>query len=96
MKLKAVQKMASERCPLARAGYSRRIAIYPAHYLISIDEVSKDDRTYARIFGRFCYNSAFVTISAVLLQYSIAIEVLSNAKSFDRNYCAPLPAIHLS
>ncbi|KAJ7814860.1 hypothetical protein B0H13DRAFT_1664370 [Mycena leptocephala] len=52
MKLKAVQKMASERCPLARAGYSRRIAIYPAHYLISIDEVSKDDRTYARIFGR--------------------------------------------
>ncbi|KAJ7217661.1 hypothetical protein B0H12DRAFT_1205575 [Mycena haematopus] len=50
MNLKAVQKMASERCPLARADYSRRISIYPATYLICIDKVSKDDRTYARIF----------------------------------------------
>ncbi|KAJ7067719.1 hypothetical protein B0H15DRAFT_750908, partial [Mycena belliarum] len=52
MSLKQVQKMASERSPLNRANYSRRISIYPADYLISIDEVSKDDRTYARIFGR--------------------------------------------
>ncbi|KAJ7759964.1 hypothetical protein B0H16DRAFT_1301337 [Mycena metata] len=52
MSLKQVQKMASERSPLARASYSRRISIYPARCLISIDEVSKDDRTYARIFGR--------------------------------------------
>ncbi|KAJ7805381.1 hypothetical protein B0H13DRAFT_1522797, partial [Mycena leptocephala] len=47
MKLKAVQKMASE-----RSGCSHHIAIYVAHYLISIDKVSKDDQTYARIFGR--------------------------------------------
>lgn len=52
MSLKKIQKMAAERSPSARADYSRRIAIYPAHYLITIDEVSKDDRTYARIFGR--------------------------------------------
>ncbi|KAJ7146670.1 hypothetical protein C8R44DRAFT_579655, partial [Mycena epipterygia] len=52
MNVKKIQKMASERCPFSHADYSRRIAIYPANYLISIDEVSKDDRTYARIFGR--------------------------------------------
>jgi transposase len=52
MSLKRVQKMASERCPLERANYSRHISIYPTSYLISIDEVSKDDRTYAHIFGR--------------------------------------------
>lgn len=52
MNVKKIQKMASERCPFSRANYSRRISIYPASYLISIDEVSKDDRTYARIFGR--------------------------------------------
>ncbi|KAJ6484225.1 hypothetical protein C8R45DRAFT_755662, partial [Mycena sanguinolenta] len=51
IRVKKVQKMASERCPLKRGDYSHRISIYPADYLISIDEVSKDDRTYARIFG---------------------------------------------
>ncbi|KAJ7685885.1 hypothetical protein B0H17DRAFT_1160752 [Mycena rosella] len=52
MSLKKIQKMAAEWSPLNRANYSRRISIYPSHYLISIDEVSKDDRTYTRIFGR--------------------------------------------
>ncbi|KAJ7872391.1 hypothetical protein B0H13DRAFT_1468523, partial [Mycena leptocephala] len=47
MSLKRVQKMASE-----QSNYSRRISIYPTSYLISIDEVSKDDRTYAHIFGQ--------------------------------------------
>ncbi|KAJ7675267.1 hypothetical protein B0H17DRAFT_946088 [Mycena rosella] len=51
MSLKQIQKMAAERTPLSRADYSRRISIYPTDYLICIDEVSKDDRTYNRIFG---------------------------------------------
>ncbi|KAJ7712084.1 hypothetical protein B0H16DRAFT_1272543, partial [Mycena metata] len=51
MSLKRIQKMAAERCPLKRADFSRHISIYPVHYLLCIDEVSKDDRTYARLFG---------------------------------------------
>ncbi|KAJ7108797.1 hypothetical protein C8R44DRAFT_636147 [Mycena epipterygia] len=52
MSLKKIQKMAAECSPLGRANYTRRISIYPTNYLICIDEVSKDDRTYAHIFGR--------------------------------------------
>ncbi|KAJ7243509.1 hypothetical protein C8J57DRAFT_1556775, partial [Mycena rebaudengoi] len=48
MSLKQVQKMAFERSLIKRTGYSRRISIYPADYLISIDETSKYDRTYPR------------------------------------------------
>lgn len=43
--------MAKECSPIKRAAFKRRISSYPANYLISLDEVSKDDRTYARIFG---------------------------------------------
>jgi transposase len=50
--VKHVQKMASERDPVRRADFIWRIGQYPAHYLISIDEVSKDDRTYTRLWGR--------------------------------------------
>jgi transposase len=50
--LKQVQKMAFERSAIKRAGYSGRISIYPADYLIFIDETSKYERTYAYIFGR--------------------------------------------
>ncbi|KAF6742070.1 hypothetical protein DFP72DRAFT_831644 [Ephemerocybe angulata] len=42
LSIKHVQKLASERDPLKRADFC----------LISIDEVSKDDRTYARLWGR--------------------------------------------
>jgi transposase len=52
LNVKHVQKMASERDPTLRADFIRRIGEYPAHYLISIDEVSKDDRTYTRLWGR--------------------------------------------
>jgi transposase len=54
LSLKHVQKLASERKPLVRAGFIRRISQYPAHYLIMLDEVSKDNRTYARLWGRAC------------------------------------------
>ncbi|KAG1872132.1 hypothetical protein C8R48DRAFT_566882, partial [Suillus tomentosus] len=52
LNVKHVQKLASERNPLKRAAFIRRISQYPAHYLITLDEVSKDNRTYARMWGR--------------------------------------------
>ena len=52
LNVKHVQKMASERDPVLRADFIRRIGEYPVHYLISIDEVSKDDCTYTRLWGR--------------------------------------------
>ncbi|KAF8992973.1 hypothetical protein BDZ89DRAFT_907766, partial [Hymenopellis radicata] len=50
--VKKVQKMAQERSLQKRADFVRRIGRYPASYIVSMDEVSKDDRTYARMFGR--------------------------------------------
>ncbi|KAH7918731.1 hypothetical protein BV22DRAFT_989379, partial [Leucogyrophana mollusca] len=50
--VKHVQKVAAERNPLIRANYIRRISQYPANYMLCIDEVSKDERTYARLLGR--------------------------------------------
>ena len=52
LNMKQVQKMASEQDPTRQADFIRRIAQYPANYLLPIDEVSKDDRTYARLWGR--------------------------------------------
>ena len=52
LNVKHVQKMASERDPTLRADFIRRIGEYPAHYLISIDEVSKDDCMYTCLWGR--------------------------------------------
>jgi len=43
--------MAAERDPVLRAVFVHRIGEYPVHYLISIDEVSKDDRTYTCLWG---------------------------------------------
>lgn len=52
LSVKHVQKLASERDPVLRADFIRRIARYPTDYLICIDEVSKDNRTYSRLWGR--------------------------------------------
>jgi transposase len=52
LNVKHVQKLAAERDPILQADFVRRIGQYPAHYLLSIDEVSKDDRTYTRLWGR--------------------------------------------
>ncbi|KIJ09691.1 hypothetical protein PAXINDRAFT_87112, partial [Paxillus involutus ATCC 200175] len=46
--VKRVQKLAAECDPILRSDHKRCIA----HYLIPIDEVSKDDRTYSRLYGR--------------------------------------------
>ena len=52
LNIKRVQKMASERDPILRADFVRRISQYPATSLLVLDEVSKDNRTYARLWGR--------------------------------------------
>ena len=52
LNVKRIQKLAAERSPEIRADYIRRISQYPANYLVFLDEVSKDDRTYARLWGR--------------------------------------------
>ena len=49
---KHVQKMAAEWDPMKRADFIRRISHYPATCILALDEVSKDDRTYARLWGR--------------------------------------------
>ena len=52
LNINQVQKLAAERSPTVRADFVRRISHYPAKYLMCLDEVSKDDRTYARLWGR--------------------------------------------
>ena len=50
--VKHVQKLASERDPIRRADFVCRIGQYEPPSLVFLDEVSKDDRTYARLWGR--------------------------------------------
>ena len=52
LNVKHVQKMARECDPFLCANFVNRVGQYPAHYLISIDEVSKDDCTYTRLWER--------------------------------------------
>ncbi|KAI0037785.1 hypothetical protein FA95DRAFT_1506490 [Auriscalpium vulgare] len=52
LNLKQLQKLASERSPVKRADYIRRIGQYSPASLVFLDEVSKDERTYARLWGR--------------------------------------------
>jgi hypothetical protein len=52
LSVKQVQKLASECDPILRADFARRIGRYPAGYVIALDEVSKDERTFGRLWGR--------------------------------------------
>jgi hypothetical protein len=52
LNVKQVQRMASERDPLQAGAFLHRVAQYPAHYLVSTEEMSKDDRIYVRLWGR--------------------------------------------
>ncbi|KAJ6472959.1 hypothetical protein DFH09DRAFT_953785 [Mycena vulgaris] len=63
--LKQIQKMAAERSPLKRGNYTRRISAYPADYLLSIDETSKDDHTYARIFAALALGEGIIAARVV-------------------------------
>jgi transposase len=49
---KRTSKVAIERDPIKRAGYRLRISHYHAYQLVCVDEMSKDDRTYARPYAR--------------------------------------------
>ncbi|KAG1777137.1 hypothetical protein EV702DRAFT_926733, partial [Suillus placidus] len=52
LNLKHVQKLASKGKLLVCAGFICRISQYPTHYLVTPNEVSKDNRTYACMWGR--------------------------------------------
>ncbi len=44
--------MAAERDPMKHADFVQRISQYPATYILALDEVSKDNGTYSRLWGR--------------------------------------------
>ncbi|KAJ7321603.1 hypothetical protein DFH08DRAFT_712759 [Mycena albidolilacea] len=83
LSVKRVQKMASERDPIAEGYFINHISQYPAHYLVALDEMSKDDRTYARLWGRspkgqrvevytpFVWKRRFTGIGALALDVGI-------------------------
>lgn len=52
LSVKRVQKLARERDPMKRADYIRRIGKHSPACLVFLDEVSKNDRIYARLWGR--------------------------------------------
>ncbi|KAJ7739786.1 hypothetical protein DFH07DRAFT_752040, partial [Mycena maculata] len=52
LSVKHVQRMASERDPLEEGHFINCISQYPTHYLVALDEMSKDDRIYVRLWGR--------------------------------------------
>jgi len=52
LSVKRVQKMAAKRSPTKQADFIRRISQHPVTSLIVLDEVSKDNRTYARLWGQ--------------------------------------------
>ena len=47
-----MQKLATERDPIKHADFVRRIGQYDPQILLFLDEVSKDDWTYAWLWGR--------------------------------------------
>ncbi|KAK7450171.1 hypothetical protein VKT23_013054 [Stygiomarasmius scandens] len=52
LSVKRIQRLARERSPEKIAEFIYRAAEYSPLQLVSIDEMSKDDRTYSRLFGR--------------------------------------------
>jgi len=51
LSVKHVQKMAAEQDPMKRADFRHRISHHPTTSLLILDEVSKDNRTYAQLWG---------------------------------------------
>ncbi|KAG2108677.1 uncharacterized protein F5147DRAFT_576545, partial [Suillus discolor] len=51
LNVKHIQKLTSERNSLKHAAFICHISQYPAHYLITFNEVSKHNRTYAHMWG---------------------------------------------
>ena len=52
LNVKQVQKLAQERDPVLHADFVCWISHYPTNYLVCMDEVSKDNQTYARLWGQ--------------------------------------------
>ncbi|KAJ7736646.1 hypothetical protein B0H16DRAFT_1254138, partial [Mycena metata] len=96
LSVKRVQRMAAERDPLQAGNFLHRVSAYPAHYLVSIDEMSKDDRTYAILWGRapvgeraeanipFVRKRRFSAICALALDKGIIASRVVES-SFDRD-----------
>ncbi|KAF9486784.1 hypothetical protein BDN71DRAFT_1358541, partial [Pleurotus eryngii] len=84
LSVKHVQKLASERSPIKRADFVRRIGQYSPACLFILDETSKDDRTYTRLWGRaqkgrraeshapFVRKRRFSTVAGLVLDEGIA------------------------
>ena len=51
LSVKRVQKLAAECSPAIHADFVYWISQYPTNYLPCLDEVSKDDHTYTRLWG---------------------------------------------
>lgn len=96
LSVKRVQKMALERDPMKCADFIWRISQYPATYLITLDEVSKDNCTYARLWGRaevgvrveihqpFVWKRRFSMLAGMALdQGIIAVQVVEGSFSGD-------------
>ncbi|KAJ7611964.1 hypothetical protein B0H17DRAFT_955548 [Mycena rosella] len=49
LSVKRLQRMASEKDPIAEGYFINHISQYPADYLVALAKMSKDDRTYARL-----------------------------------------------
>ncbi|KAJ7138973.1 hypothetical protein C8R44DRAFT_543689, partial [Mycena epipterygia] len=106
LSVKQVQKMASERNKLQEGDFLQRISQYPAHYLVPLDEMSKDDRTYGRLSGRsavgkrvevytpFVCKQRFMEIAALALNKGIiacrVIEGSSDRETFMDFLCNDL------
>ena len=52
LNVKHIQKMATERDPFLHVDFICHISQYRPNYLLSIDEVLKDDCTYTQLWGR--------------------------------------------
>ena len=90
-----MQKPAAECSPTIRADFICHIAQYPTEYLMCLDEVSKDDCTYACLWGRshmgtrveqhapFVCKRCFSMVAALALDEGIvAVKVIEGY--FDR------------
>jgi hypothetical protein len=96
LSVKCVQKMASERDPMKEGHFIAEVSQYPAHYLVALDEMSKDDRTYAQLWGRspvgkrveqfypFVRKRRYTSIAALVLdQGVIASRIIEGSSDRD-------------
>jgi len=99
LNVKHIQKLAAERDPFLHANFIRCIGQYPANYLLSVDEVSKDNHTYTHLWGRapvgtrveqhdpFVWRHRYSMIAALALDEGIVVaRVLEGSFKHDTFY----------